>query len=77
MDGHVFAKAGIFNGSAVSAGQMVLQLSDRSVMWFEARIPEGTIGRIRLGQRADARWTHSRAVHSRAKWSLFTLILTR
>ncbi|MBS0190572.1 MAG: efflux RND transporter periplasmic adaptor subunit [Planctomycetes bacterium] len=55
IDGHVVEKANVYNGSAVMAGQMVLRLADRSTMWFEARVPEGSIGRIRVGQRAMAR----------------------
>ena len=55
VDGHVFEKAGVFNGSAVSAGQLVLQVGDRSTMWIEAKVPEGLMGRIRVGQRVDAR----------------------
>ena len=55
IDGHVVEKASVYNGSAVMAGQLVLRLADRSTMWFEARVPEGSIGRVRVGQRAVAR----------------------
>ncbi|MBL8765171.1 MAG: efflux RND transporter periplasmic adaptor subunit [Phycisphaerae bacterium] len=55
IDGHVVEKANVYNGSAVMAGQLVLRLADRSTMWFEARVPEGSIGRVRVGQRAVAR----------------------
>ena len=55
IDGHVIEKANVYNGSAVTAGQLVLRLADRSTMWFEARVPEGLIGRVRVGQRAVAR----------------------
>lgn len=55
IDGHVVEKAMVYNGSAVMAGQLVLRLADRSTMWFEARVPEGSIGRVRVGQRAVAR----------------------
>ena len=55
IDGHVIEKAMVYNGSAVMAGQLVLRLADRSTMWFEARVPEGSIGRVREGQRAVAR----------------------
>ena len=55
IDGHVVEKASVYNGSAVMAGQMVLRLADRSTMWFESRVPEGSIGRVRVGQRAVAR----------------------
>lgn len=55
IDGHVVQKANVYNGSAVMAGQMVLRLADRCTMWIEARVPEGSIGRVRVGQRAVAR----------------------
>ncbi len=55
IDGHVVEKAMVYNGSAVMSGQLVLRLADRSTMWFEARVPEGSIGRVRVGQRAVAR----------------------
>jgi Cu(I)/Ag(I) efflux system membrane fusion protein len=55
IDGHVVEKAMVYNGSAVMAGQLVLRLADRTTMWFEARVPEGSIGRVRVGQRAVAR----------------------
>lgn len=55
IDGHVVEKANVYNGSAVMAGQLVLRLADRSTMWFESRVPEGLIGRVRVGQRAAAR----------------------
>lgn len=55
IDGLVVEKSGVYTGSAVSAGQVVLRLADRSTMWVEAQVPEGTLNRIHVGQRAAVR----------------------
>ncbi len=55
IDGVVVEKAGVYTGSAVVAGQMVMRLADRSTMWVEARVPEGMLGRVAIGQHAIVR----------------------
>lgn len=55
VNGVVVEKANVYNGSGVVAGQMVLRLGDRSTMWVEARVPEGSLRHIRQGQRAAIR----------------------
>lgn len=52
IDGVVVDKANVYKGSSVLSGQLVLRLADRSTMWVEARVPEGAVGRLRVGQRA-------------------------
>lgn len=52
IDGVVVDKANVYKGSSVMSGQLVLRLADRSTMWVEARVPEGSLGRLRVGQRA-------------------------
>ena len=51
-DGVVVDKANVYKGSSVMSGQLVLRLADRSTMWVEARVPEGSLGRLRVGQHA-------------------------
>ncbi|MFO0833752.1 MAG: efflux RND transporter periplasmic adaptor subunit [Phycisphaerales bacterium] len=53
VDGIVVAKANIYNGSSVMSGQMVMRIADRSVMWVEARVPEGSLAHLRVGQHAN------------------------
>ncbi|MBI2756724.1 MAG: efflux RND transporter periplasmic adaptor subunit [Chloroflexi bacterium] len=50
INGVVVEKSGAFTGSAVIVGQNVMRLTDRSTMWVDARIPEGSLGRVRTGQ---------------------------
>lgn len=54
IDGHVTEKGDVFTGSSVTAGQRVLRLSQRGTMWAEGRVPEGEVGRVRVGQKARA-----------------------
>ena len=53
--GHVRDKMNLDNGSEVKVGQRVLRIVDPSVLWVEARVYERDLGRIRIGQRAEAR----------------------
>lgn len=53
IDGVVEDKANLYTGSSVASGQLVLRLANRSTMWIEARVPEGSIGRVRVGQHAQ------------------------
>ncbi|MBL8762171.1 MAG: efflux RND transporter periplasmic adaptor subunit [Phycisphaerae bacterium] len=55
VDGVVAGKTDVYTGSSVMAGQLVLRLADRSIMWAEARVPEGSLRHIKLGQRAGVR----------------------
>lgn len=50
IDGHVTAKEGIYSGSAVTAGQRIMQIAQRTTMWIDARIPERDLPSVRVGQ---------------------------
>lgn len=52
IDGIVVEKASAYTGSSVMSGQRVMGLADRSTMWVEGRVPEGLLGRVRVGQAA-------------------------
>lgn len=51
----VIEKASVYNGSSVTAGQLVLRLADRSTMWVDARVPQGSLRHIKQGQHAAIR----------------------
>ncbi len=53
VDGIVVDKANVYKGASVMSGQLVLRLADRSTMWVDARVPEGSLARVRVGQRAS------------------------
>ena len=53
VDGIVVDKANVYKGTSVTSGQLVLRLADRSTMWVDARVPEGSLARVRVGQRAS------------------------
>ncbi len=53
VDGIVEDKANVYKGSSIMSGQLVLRLADRSTMWVEGRVPEGSLRRIRVGQSAS------------------------
>ncbi|MEK6700691.1 MAG: efflux RND transporter periplasmic adaptor subunit [Planctomycetota bacterium] len=55
VDGHITEKAGVYTGSSVTAGQRVLRIAQRTTMWVEGRVPEGDLGRVRIGQKMRAR----------------------
>ena len=55
IDGHITEKMGVYAGAAVMAGEQVFRLAQRTTMWVEARVPEGSLGRVRVGQKASAR----------------------
>ncbi|CAG0987968.1 Cation efflux system protein CusB [Phycisphaerales bacterium] len=55
VNGHVLDKAEVFTGSAVEAGQRVLRLGQREVMWLDARVPERFVGAIETGRKVVAR----------------------
>ncbi len=52
--GHITEKSGVYTGSAVTAGQRVLRIAQRSTMWIDGRVPEAELGRVRVGQDARA-----------------------
>ncbi|MCC6661536.1 MAG: efflux RND transporter periplasmic adaptor subunit [Phycisphaerales bacterium] len=52
VDGILVEKANAYNGSSVMAGQVVMRIADRSTMWVDARVPEGSLSRVRVGQHA-------------------------
>lgn len=53
VNGIVVDKANVYKGASVMSGQLVLRLADRSTMWVDARVPEGSLGRVRIGQHAS------------------------
>jgi RND family efflux transporter MFP subunit len=55
MSGHITEKAGVYAGSSVMAGQRVFRIAKWGTMWVEGRVPEGELGRVRVGQKARAK----------------------
>jgi Cu(I)/Ag(I) efflux system membrane fusion protein len=53
IDGHVTEKA-VFEGSAVKAGDLVMRLSNRSVLWLDAQVFERDLPLVREGQKVTA-----------------------
>ena len=54
LGGHITEKGGVFDGSAVTAGQRIFQIAERTTMWIDGRVPQDALQRIHVGQKARA-----------------------
>lgn len=54
MDGHLTAKM-VYEGAAVKAGDLVLRLANRHLMWIDAQVPESQMSLVSNGQPVRAR----------------------
>lgn len=54
MDGHLTAKM-VYEGAAVKAGDLVLRLANRHLMWIDAQVPESQMSLVSNGQPVRAK----------------------
>jgi RND family efflux transporter MFP subunit len=53
IDGHVMMKR-VYDGSAVQAGDLVMRLSSRKLIWLDARVFEQDLPLVKIGQKVTA-----------------------